>query len=130
VIYWSYRASIENGLDIFLNNYWFNSADLALTNYLNISWALIAIFILQTLTLAFGIISLLKIRGIRIIPFVSSVLTILVMIQVYVKASEVGLGLKTYQLGYWLNYPSMFLFLLSFTISIVAKKKKQWEACH
>jgi hypothetical protein len=122
VVYWSYKASSGNGDEVFLNSYWFNNADPALTNYLGISWFLVIIFLLQILTLTSGIFSLLKTRKIRIIPVVSSVIVLLLMIQVYVKASGVGLGLKTYNLGYWLTYPSILLFLLSFTICIGTKE--------
>jgi hypothetical protein len=124
VTYWSYKAFSSTRDEVFLNNYWFNNADLALANYLGISWILVTIFLLQVLTLISAVISLLKIRGIRIIPFVSSVLTILLMIQVYVKASGVGLGLKTYQLGYWLTYPSIFLYFYALIFHLYSNREK------
>jgi hypothetical protein len=111
VTYWSYKAFLGNGNEVFLNSYWFNNGDPALANYSGISWILVAIFLLQIITLGSGMFSLLKAKKIRIIPFVSSMVTIFLMIQVYLRTSEVSLGLQRYQLGYWLTYPSMFLFL-------------------
>jgi len=128
VTYWSYKAFSSTGDEVFLNNYWFNNANPALTNYLGISWILVAIFLLQILTLTSGIFSLLKTRKIRIIPFVSSVIVVLLMIQVYVKASGVGLGLKTYQLGYWLVYPSIFLFLSALIFYLYSNREKTLHA--
>jgi hypothetical protein len=124
VTYWSYKAFSSTEDEVFLNSYWFNNADLALVNYLGISWILVAMFFLQILTLTSGIFSLLKIRKVRIIPFVSSLITILLMVHVYVKASGVGLGLKTYQLGYWLAYPSIFLFLSAFVFHLDSIREK------
>jgi len=124
VTYWSYKALSSTGDEVFLSNYWFNNADPASANYLGVSWILVTIFLLQVLTLTSAIISLLKIRGIRIIPFVSSAFTILLMIQVYVKASGVGLGLRTYQLGYWLTYPSIFLYFYALIFHLYSNREK------
>jgi hypothetical protein len=125
VTYWSYKAFLSNVHEFVMgNSYWFNDADPALTNFLGVSWILVAIFLLQILTLTSGIFSLLKTRKIRIIPFVSSVIIVLLMIQVYVKVSGVGLGLKAYQLGYWLTYPSIFLFLSALIFHLYSNRKK------
>jgi len=128
VTYWSYKAFSNTEDEFFLSDYWFNDADPALADYLGISWVLVAIFLLQILTLISGIISLLKIRKIRIIPLVSSVIIVLLMIQVYAKTSEVGLGLKTYQLGYWLTYPSIFLFLSAIIFHLYSNREKSLNA--
>ena len=124
VTYWSYRAFSSTVGEVFLSSYWFNNADPALANYSGISWVLVAIFLLQIMTLTSGIFSLLKARKIRIIPFASSVIIVLLMVHVYVKVSGVGLGLKTYQLGYWLTYPSIFLFLSAFIFHLDSHGEK------
>jgi len=123
VAYWSYKAFASEN-EVFLNSYWFNNADPALTSYVDISWILVTMFLLQVLTLTSSIISLLKIKGIRIIPFVSSALTILLMIQVYVKASGATPSLKTYQLGYWLTYPAIFLYLYALIFHLHSYREK------
>ena len=128
VAYWSYKAFLGIEGEVFLNNYWFNNADPALTDSLSISWILVAIFFLQILILTSGIISLLKTRKIRIIPFVSSAIIALLMIQVYARASGVGFGLVTYELGYWLTYPSIFLFLSAIIFHLYSNREKSLHA--
>jgi len=124
VTYWSYKAVLGAGDEFFLNSYWFNNADPARTSYSGISWNLVAIFLLQVLTLASGIFSLLKARKIRVIPFVSSMIIVLLMVQVYAKASELILVVRTYQLGYWLTYLSLFLFLDALIFHLYASREK------
>jgi hypothetical protein len=124
VTYWSYKAFLGIEGEVFLNNYWFNNADMALTDSLGISWILVGIFLLQILTLTSGIISLLKTRDIRIIPFASSTIAALLMIQVYARASGVGLGLIIYEPGYWLTYPSLFLFLAALIFHLHSNREK------
>jgi hypothetical protein len=84
----------------------------------------VLIFLLQILTLASGIFSLLKARIVRVIPFISSMIIVFLMVQAYLKANEVGLGLKTYQLGYWLSYPSVFLFFYSLIFHLYSDREK------
>jgi hypothetical protein len=124
VTYWSYKAFSSTRGEAFLTGYWFNNADPALTSYSGVSWFLVAIFLLQVLTLASGIFSLLKTRKIRVIPFVSSMIIVLLMVQVYAKASGVSLGIHTYQLGYWLTYLSLFLFLDALIFHLYASREK------
>jgi len=124
VTYWSYKAFSSTRGEVFLNSYWFNNADPASANYLGISWILVAVLLLQVLTLASGIFSLLKARKIRVIPFVSSMIIVLLMVQVYAKASGVSLGVHTYQLGYWLTYLSLFLFLDALIFHLYANREK------
>jgi len=38
--------------------------------------------------------------------------------------SEINLAVDSYQLGYWLTYPSLALFIASSTICIFQKKKR------
>jgi hypothetical protein len=124
VTYWSYKAFSSTRGEVFLSNYWFNTADPGLASHLGISWILVAIFLLQVLTLASGIFSLLKARKIRVIPFVSSMIIVLLMVQVYAKASGVSLSVHTYQLGYWLTYLSLFLFLDALIFHLYANREK------
>jgi hypothetical protein len=124
VTYWSYKAFSSTRGEVFLSGYWFNNADPALASHLGISWILVAIFLLQVLTLASGIFSLLKARKIRVIPFVSSMIIVLLMVQVYAKASGVSLVVHTYQLGYWLTYLSLFLFLDALIFHLYANREK------
>jgi glucan phosphoethanolaminetransferase (alkaline phosphatase superfamily) len=119
--YWSYMAISSSGTKVFLNNYWFNNNDLASPSSLGISWIIVAIFLLQVLTLTSAIVSLLRLRKIRIIPFVSSIIIVFLMIQVNLKTSETPfIGPGTYQLGYWLTYVSIILFLSALAFSFAS----------
>jgi hypothetical protein len=113
-------AISSSGTKVFLNNYWFNNNP-ALTNYLGISWVLVAIFLLQVLTLASGIFSLLRKTKTRIIPLISSIIIVFLMIQVYWKASGVLIESVVFgRPGYWLLYPSIILFLSSLAFSLAS----------
>lgn len=130
VTYWSYKAFLSNGTEVFLKNYWFSNADPALVNHLGIYWILVAIFFLQILTLTSGIFSLLKARKARIIPFISSIIIVFLMIQIYLKTSGIDLGFKTYQLGYWLNYPSIFLYFYALIFHLYSNREKTYTPTH
>jgi len=114
VTYWSYKAVVANGIEskAFFGNYWLSPSD-SRVGFIGVSWFLAGIFLLQVLTLISGSISLFKKRKARIIPFVSSLSTLILMVQVYVQADKWTLALIEYESGYWLIYPSMFLFLLA-----------------
>lgn len=123
ITYWSYMASFPSTEYIaLLGGYWFNDFDPALARFLGVSWILVAMFLLQILTLTSGILSLLKARKMRIISFVSSAITVLLMIQVYARIG--GVSLKIYQLGYWFAYPSIFLFLSALIFDLYSDKEK------
>jgi hypothetical protein len=108
--------------EVFTNNYWFNNENPAFDS-LGVTWFLIAIFSLQILTLIFGTFAFLKAK-IRIIPFVSSFVTVLLMAQVYMNVSGVGMILeKTCQSGYWLTCLSLFLFLGSFIFHLYSNRE-------
>jgi hypothetical protein len=124
ITFWSYKAFSSNGNEVFTKNYWFNSENPAFDS-LGVTWLLIVIFSLQILTLIFGIFSLLKTKKIRIIPFVSSFIIVLLMIQVYVNVRGVGIILeKAYQSGYWLTCLSLFAFLGSFIFHLYSNREK------
>jgi hypothetical protein len=123
VTYWSYKAVLGAGDEFFLNSYWFNNADPARTSYSGISWNLVAIFFLQLLTLTSGTFSLLKMRNIRIVPLISSLIMLFLMIQAYVKANK-GLTINNLELGYLLMYPTIFLFLFALIFHLYSKREK------
>lgn len=120
VTYWSYKAIIDNsaGTQVLIGNYWFGNADAALTKFLGVSWILVAIFLLQVFTLIIGLISLLKFKKARFIPFVSSLAVMSLMIYVFAQASKWTLGIARYEPGYLLMYLSIFLFFYAFILSL------------
>jgi hypothetical protein len=123
VTYWSYKAFADWGEFFFLTSYWFGGAYPVFTGYLGISWILVAIFLLQVLTLASGIFSLLKTRIIRIVPLISSLIMLFLMIQVYAKV-RVFFTVSNYGLGYWLMYPTIFLFYFALIFHLYSRGEK------
>ena len=120
VTYWSYKAILNNnlGTQVLIGNYWFGNADVALTSFLGVSWVLAAMFLLQIFTLIAGLISLLKIKKTRFIPFVSSLAVTSLMISAFAQASKWTLGIASYEPGYLLTYSSIFLFSCAFILSL------------
>lgn len=123
VTYWSYKAIIDNsaGTQVLIGNYWFGDADAALTSFLGISWVLATMFLLQIFTLIVGLISLLKIKKARFIPFVSSLAVMSLMIYVFAQTSKWTSGIARYEPGYLLTYLSIFLFFCAFMLSLANK---------
>jgi hypothetical protein len=80
-------------------------------------------FIAQILTLVTGIASIFASnRTVALIPVILCPTAIALMVYVNMKISE-NLGWFSYQQGYWLTYPSTFLFLFAFILSLYVKKK-------
>jgi len=129
VTYWSFSAVIGDGIvtKAFFGDYWFGSND-ALAVSSGISWVLILIFVLQVATLVVGFLSLLRIKKLRIFPFVSSSVMIALMVYAFVQASQLGYSLGTYGLGYWFVYLSAFLFLSSSILGLAIKRNSGRKA--
>jgi putative Ca2+/H+ antiporter (TMEM165/GDT1 family) len=88
-----------------------------------ISDAFIALFLAQVLTFATGLLSLaVKRIRIRIIPFLSSITVTVLMNHTY--SAAVTHSLSIYQPEYWFMYPSIFLFLYAFGLSLATKKRQ------
>ena len=123
VTYSSYKATVGNGFrtEAFFGDYWFSHIESEI-GFLGVSWVLIAMFLLQILTLVSGFVSLLKIHKARIIPFILSLSVILLMVYVFVQGQKRTLYLAGYERGYWLVYPSMFLFLLASILSLATNR--------
>jgi hypothetical protein len=123
VSYWSYKVVIDPGhQQLFFNDFWFTHFPFP-TVQAQISNAFIPLFLAQVLTLATGLLSLtVKSIGIRIVPFLSS--TTVTVLMNHTCSAAVPHFLSIYQPGYWLMYPSIFLFLCAFGLSLVAKKRQ------
>lgn len=123
VSYWSYKVVIDPGhQQLFFNDFWFSHFPFP-TVQAQISNAFIPLFLAQVLTLAAGLLSLtVKSIGIRIVPFLSSI-TVTVLMN-HTCSAAVPHFLLIYQPGYWFMYPSIFLFLCAFGLSLVAKKRQ------
>jgi hypothetical protein len=121
--YWSYKAVINPGhQQVFFIDFWFSHFPIPMFQP-QISVAFIELFLAQVLTLAAGLLSLaVKRIGIRIVPFLSSITVTVLMNHAY--SATVTHFSSIYQLGYWLMYPSIFLFLCAFGLSLAAKKRQ------
>jgi hypothetical protein len=97
-------------------DYWFSENVFSLGN----SWIPLAMFIVQALALAFGIASIhFKRRSMLAAPVCLSVAVLALMLY----TSEI-LPYGDYQLGYYLVFPSLALFLSAFILNEVTKKQQ------
>ena len=122
--YWSYKYDVHVYLQRSFpvgfrqsrfSDYWFNSL---FQKYFGITWILISMFIIQVLTLICSTISMIVNRRLLSLAPVYLSLTILVlMIYTGNKLFE-GYYYEAFQQGYYLVYPSVFLFATAFTLNI------------
>jgi hypothetical protein len=130
VTYWSYMTTItytklgrlqKNEIEFF-NNYWFAQGkpySPPTPSELGVSSALVAMFLAQLLAMIVGLVSLFLRKWIvQIIPVISSPLVMLLMVYACVQAHKETYGLLSYQLGYWLTYPSVWLYLCAFILRL------------
>lgn len=129
--YWSFRVLQESrnlfggyGTPRFID-YWFYEP--SFYDYVPgplLSNVLVVIFAAQILTLLSAIASVFFSRRIlELAPLVLCSLVIVLMTHTSIILSASNIALDPYQLGYWLTYPSILLFLLSLIVSRVFKKK-------
>lgn len=134
VTYWSYKAIVSVGnyheLLIF-NNYWFNQNEDAPIVIRDILIFLITMFLTQISTLVLGLLSLfLGKKELRIIPLISSGIAVILMIRIYMELTATLISSIKYEAGYWLIYPSTFLFLFAFILSFTVKERKTTSTMH
>jgi len=130
--FWSYRANQwlfadtlggvgSYSVHLWFFNYWFNASHYDPYYFWNvgISWIPIALFVMQSLTLAFGCASLaFDRRIIRCLPVCTSLTVLgLMLYWGYTRALD-NFG-EAYQLGYYLVYPSLALFALALALTAV-----------
>jgi len=131
--YWSYFlfGSHFGSSQQWFSDYWFapySASSLGLSLGLGIPWILLPMFIIQVLTLLFGVAFIIFNR--RILGFAPVLLGLLtIALMVYVGMFPYGVGISgTYQLGFYLVFPSLFLFLSAFALNELTKKQ-QTSAC-
>ncbi|MGA3193053.1 MAG: hypothetical protein ABSD73_11175 [Candidatus Bathyarchaeia archaeon] len=121
--YWSYESDYHYSFDFHFGSsqYWFS--DYWFSPYLDVGlgipWILVPMFTIQALTLLFGVASIIFNR--RILPFASVLLSLLtIALMVYTGMMISG----EYQLGFYLVFPSLILFLSAFVLNGMAKRKQ------
>lgn len=127
--YWSYKHS-KQGCYIFSSgqgsrqlypyekNDWFGDFWLrnqVITEY-GLSWIFILMFAYQIITLTTGILSVFCKRLFSLTPIISCITVIIIMTYTNISLSGINLALDSYQLGYWLTYPCVALFIVHFII--------------
>jgi hypothetical protein len=63
-------------------------------------------------------------RVLALAPVLLCLTDTILMIYTNVRLQESNIGLNPLQQGYWLTYPSMFLFIIAFILTLVTTKKQ------
>jgi hypothetical protein len=129
--YWSYKADhflfvlkpVSSQSWFF--HYWFGDNNPSYIIGSWVSWILLAMFAIQILTLAFGAASLVIDRRIILsVPLCLSLTVLAMMFYVGYRLSSFNYG-GGYQLGYYLVFPSVAMFVSAFALNEVVKKKQR-----
>jgi len=127
--YWSYKSSTLDGehgrysqfgeswFFDYWGNYYSHGSDLWLV--------FLSMFVVQVLTMITGIASIFtRRRVLALAPVLLCLTDTILMIYTNVRLQESNIGLNPLQQGYWLTYPSMFLFIIAFILTLVTTKKQ------
>jgi hypothetical protein len=127
--YWSYEYDYHVVADLmgsgsihqWFFDYWF-TPDLSVGP--RIPWTLISLFTVQVLTLVFGVAFIVFNR--RTLSFEPIMLSIVVLVLMAFTAKVLSRNYYSnqYQLGYYLVYPSVALFVCAFALNEVVKKRQ------
>ena len=127
--YWSYSVDSHNVYTTvapsiahyWFFDYWFNQSYVGVG--LGIPWILILLFTVQVLTLIFGVIFISSSRRILSFePIMFSIAVVALMTYTgWVISGDTGVLSFQYQLGYYLIYPAMVVFLFAFLLNQVSK---------
>lgn len=130
ISYWSFKAEIRGFYGLrtiqgvrqeWFFDYWFGDSWLNL----GLSWLLLAMFVAQIVTLATGIVSVFNAKKtIAAVPAATCLTTMLLMVYQNILLSSSNLLVCTYQLGYWLTYPSLGLFIMNFLSTLALRTPK------
>jgi len=126
VYYWSFKADYRGGFFtltvwVIVNHFWFfNYWFSDIFSIRQVSLIALAMFTIQALVLAFGIASIqFKRRIMLAAPVCLSIVVLALMLYI----GEI-LSYGIYQLGYYLVFPSLALFLSAFILNEVTKKQQ------
>jgi hypothetical protein len=133
-VFWSYRSDFYYSSGIFFrgpiriqywfSDYWFNFLN---KNYLKLTWMIMPMFILQVLTLIFGIISIIFNKGLLLLaPVCLSVAVLALMI--YTINTLFGISqFGSYEQGYYFSYYPVGLFLSAFVLNTVTRNFPKYK---
>ena len=124
--YWSFKADYSGilatlSVSVYANHFWFfNYWFSDIFGIREVSLIALAMFIVQAVVLAFGVASIQFKRRIMLAAPVSLSVAVLALM---LYTSEI-LPYGNYQLGYYLMFPSLALFLSAFILNEVTKKQQ------
>ncbi len=130
--FWSYRSDFyySSGTHLigprqyWFSDYWFSFPK---QNYLKLTWIIMPMFILQVLTMVFGIISIISNRRILSLAPVCLSVTVLALM-IYTINTLFGIfQLRNYEQGYYFSYYPVGLFLSAFVLNEVTKASNKYK---
>ncbi len=128
--YWSYKseyhADTVAAIGLGESQTWFSDYWFRINLYVGLGQpeTLITLFTIQVLTLIFSIVSIFFNR--RILSFIPVLLSVVVLgLMIYTDNLMFGYG--EYQLGYYLIYPSLVIFLSAFVLNEVTKASNKYK---
>lgn len=119
--YWSYRRDSYGMFQQAPRQFWFSN-NWETTISATMSWALISMFIIQVLTLVFGVGSVFFNR--IILSFAPVLLCLGVLGLMIYTGQTLGDKVGGYQQGYYGIFPSLALFMFAFILNEVTKKQQ------
>jgi hypothetical protein len=120
VTYWSYRAIVVPNIhmQLLFNNYWFVHNTYVPIVFFDMSWSLVALFLTQVLTILSSLLSFFSRKKARAIPVILSIVVVALMIHTHSIANLFPPSSVQYEPGYWLSYPSAFIFYFALITSL------------
>jgi len=130
ILYWSFKVEIrrygfltlEGVTQKWFFDYWFGDS---YRNFSGSSWLFLAMFVTQIVTLAMGIVLVFNAKKtIAAVQAAACLTTMLLMGYQNILLSGSNVIVYSYQLGYWLTYPSLVLFIINFVLTLVLPPPK------
>jgi hypothetical protein len=130
--YWSYKSDYYYSMDLrgsgsshpWFSSYWFTPS---LAGGVGIPWILVSIFTVQILTLVFGVVFIFSSRrALSFEPVIFSMIVLALMMTTGEQANEIlTYFVGQYQLGFYLAYASMVMFLVAFLLNEATARAKK-----
>ena len=125
---WAYKLRAEDMLHIRPpEEFWFQSywAGQTTTRYGHLQLVLPSMFAAQILTVAATLASIVwRKRIIVCLPILACLTVTMLMTSVNIVLSTANISVDNYQIGYWLTYPSLTLFILSFLFTLKPRQRQ------
>lgn len=132
---WSYRSDFYHSsgrkgigpIQYLFSDYWFSFLNHVYPIYPKLTWMIMLMFILQVLTLVFGIISVMSNRRILSLAPVCLSVTVLALMIYTINALLGTDQFGNYEQGYYFIYFPIVLFLFAFVLNKVTKNLPKYK---